>query len=81
MPIVQRILAAIIGLAALALAFVFASVVLAVMVAAGVLAGTWLWWRARSQPRARPPVGGQVIEGEFHEVPPSPPPKLERDKP
>lgn len=90
MQLLQRILAGLLGIVAIVLAFVFASVVLAVAVVAGLLLWAWLWWRSRKLRAAfaeaerdggfvseRP---GDVIEGEFRDVTPEPP-ALRRDDP
>lgn len=69
MQIIQRFIAAVIGIVALVLAFVFASAVLLVLVAVGLAAWGWLWWRARKMVAARGPgPSGTVIEGEFRDV-------------
>lgn len=61
MRFLQRFLAALVALALFAAAFVFASIILAVIAVIGVLAGAWIWWRTRNLPRR----GGDVIEGEY----------------
>jgi hypothetical protein len=62
----QRILATLLGLALVVVAFLITSVLIAVIVTAGLLAWAWLWWRG---PRRAPEVvvgsGGRVVEGEY----------------
>jgi len=55
---IQRILSAMLALVFIALTFVFASLLVALALTAGAIAGGWLWWRAR---KAR----GRVIDGEY----------------
>jgi len=58
----QRILAALLGLAVVVVAFFITSVLIAVILAAGLLAWAWLWWHG---PRHVRHGGSQVIEGEY----------------
>jgi hypothetical protein len=78
MKILQRILAFIVGLALLVAAFVFASLLLAVMAVVGLVAWAWLTWRMRKA-GIKPAAQGAIIEGEFREVPAEPPRRIERD--
>jgi hypothetical protein len=60
----QRILTALLGLVLVVIAFLITSVLIAVIVTAGLLAWAWLWWRGpRRVPT--PSGGGRVIEGEY----------------
>ena len=69
MGLLQRLVGILLTLLFLAGALVFASLLLAVLVAAGILLGGWMWWRSRGLPRsgAREAV---VVEGEFRDVTP-----------
>jgi hypothetical protein len=75
MLFLQRLLAIVLALGLAALGLIFASVLLAVMMAAAVSVGGWLWWRTRhlrkqgAQAAAAQPASGSVLEGEFYEVP------------
>jgi hypothetical protein len=57
----RRILGAFLGLLFLAAVFVFASIAAGLLLAAGLLVGTWAWWRGRARPT------GIVIEGEYRD--------------
>ena len=63
MIIVQRLLGTVVGILFLLAALLFASVVLGVALAIGVMVWAWLWWRSRSLPRRR-----VIIEGEYRDV-------------
>ena len=85
MLVLQRFLAVVLALGLAAVGLVFASVLLAVMMAAAVSVGGWLWWRTRhlrkaaAQAATAPPPSGTVLEGEFRverDVQ-----RLDRDKP
>ena len=67
MALIQRIVAGLLGLLFIAAAFVFASLALGLLVAVGLVAWAWLWWRARGK-LPRRPQDGVVIEGEYREV-------------
>lgn len=58
----QRILAVLVGLFFLGVVLVSAAIAAGVLLAAGLLAYTWAWWRNRNVPR---PV---VIEGQYRDV-------------
>jgi hypothetical protein len=61
----QRILSTLLGLAFLVVVFIFASVLLAIVLTAALLLGGWMWWRGRGRvPQRR----GRVIEGESRVV-------------
>jgi hypothetical protein len=63
---IQRILAAVLGLALLAVVLIFTSIVLAIGLAAALLLGGWMWWRGRG--RVVSTRRGRVIEGESRVV-------------
>jgi len=63
---VQRIVSTLLGLALLAVAFLFASVLLFIGLAAALLFGGWIWWRGRG--RVVTTRRGRVIEGESRVV-------------
>lgn len=65
MNLVQRIAGIAIGLVLFVLAFIFASVILAV--AGGVALGVWAWlaWKTRGLRRQAAKGDGSVIEGEY----------------
>jgi hypothetical protein len=62
MPLIQRLLGAALAVLFLLAALVFASVVFAVAVAAGLVLWVALWWRSRSLPHRR------TLEGEYRDV-------------
>jgi hypothetical protein len=62
---IQRVVSTLLGVAFLVLAFLFASVLLFIGLAAALLLGGWMWWRGRGRvPQRR----GRVIEGESRVV-------------
>ena len=61
--LLQRVFGAVLGIALFIAAFVFASVLLAVVAVAALLLWAWFWWRTRNLPKR--PRGGVVIEGEY----------------
>jgi hypothetical protein len=63
--LVQRIAGIAIGLVLFVLAFIFASVILAV--AGGIALGVWAWlaWKTRGLRRAAKKAEGTVMEGEY----------------
>ncbi len=63
---VQRIFATVLGLALLAVMFIFASILLAIGLTAALLLGGWMWWRGRG--RVVSTRRGRVIEGESRVV-------------
>ena len=64
---IQRILAAVLGLALLAVVFIFTSILLAIGLTAALLLGAWMWWRGRGRIVVST-RRGRVIEGESREV-------------
>jgi hypothetical protein len=67
----QKLGGAIAGIVILVGAFMLSVVVLAVVAAAGLVGGTYLWWKTRElrkqlreRTRNQPPPGGRVIDGE-----------------
>jgi hypothetical protein len=58
---VQRVLSALMGVLFLIAVFLFASLLVAIAVATGLLLAGWMWWRSRGQ-------RGRVIEGEYRVI-------------
>ena len=58
---IARIISALLGLVFVVLTFIFASLIVATAVAAGVLVWAWAWWRGRKVAKNSP----QVIEGDY----------------
>jgi hypothetical protein len=65
--IIQRILATVLGLALLAVVFIFTSILLAIGLTAALLLGAWMWWRGRGRIVVST-RRGRVIEGESRVV-------------
>lgn len=63
--IIQRIVAALLGVLLLVAVFVFVSFLLALALTAGLLLAGWMWWRSRRRVSGR---RGHVIEGEYRVV-------------
>ena len=65
MNLIQRIAGIALGLALFVLAFIFASVILAV--AGGIALGVWAWlaWKTRGVRREAKKAKGAVVEGEY----------------
>jgi O-antigen/teichoic acid export membrane protein len=61
----QRILSTLLGLAFLVVVFIFASVLVAIVLTAALLLGGWMWWRGRGRVTQR---RGRVVEGESRVV-------------
>ena len=61
---IARILSALVGLVFVVLTFVFASLIVAIALAAGLIAWAWIWWRGRGLRKHQP----QVIEGEYRTI-------------
>ena len=68
MGVLQRVVGAVLGLLLFAAAFVFTSLILATLFAAGIVVGGWLWWRSRDRISRDSGRGGAVIEGEYRDV-------------
>jgi hypothetical protein len=70
MGVLQRIVGVVLGLLFLLAVFIFTSLILAALLAVGLVVWGWLWWRTRALRRAAP--GGVVVEGEYRDVTPAP---------
>ena len=68
MGVLQRVVGAVLGLLFLVAVFVFTSLILAALLAVGMVVWGWLWWRSRGRVAHRPRHGGAVIEGEYRDV-------------
>lgn len=68
MGLIQRVVGVLLGLFFLLAVFVFASLALGILLAAGLVAWGWLWWRSRSSLPRDSGRGGAVIEGEYRDV-------------
>ncbi len=80
MGVLQRIVGVVLGLLFLVAVFIFTSLILAALLAVGLVAWGWLWWRTRALRRAEAERRGAVVEGDFRDVTPAP--RLEdRDRP
>jgi O-antigen/teichoic acid export membrane protein len=62
---IQRILSTLLGLAFLVVVFIFASVLVAIVLTAALLLGGWMRWRGRGRVTQR---RGRVVEGESRVV-------------
>lgn len=58
---IQRVLAAVLGVLFLIGVFVFTTFLVALALTGGLLGYAWLWWRSRGQRR-------RVIEGEYRVI-------------
>jgi len=67
MGFLQRVVGAVLGVLFLVAVFVFTSLILAALLAVGMVVWGWLWWRTRGLRRA---ARGAVIEGEYRDVTP-----------
>jgi hypothetical protein len=65
LDLLQRTLGFLLGLALLAAALLYASLILAVAAALAMVIGAWLWWHARKLRRGAGEGGSVVIEGEY----------------
>ena len=70
MGVLQRIVGVVLGLLFLVAVFIFTSLILAALLAVGLVVWGWLWWRTRAVRRSAP--GGAVVEGEYRDVTPAP---------
>jgi protein-S-isoprenylcysteine O-methyltransferase Ste14 len=68
MGLIQRVVGVLLGLLFVLAVFVFASLVLGVLLAAGLVAWGWLWWRSRSRLPRDPRRRSVVIEGEYRDL-------------
>ena len=66
MNVLQRVVGAMLGLLFLVAVFIFTSLILAGLLAVGIVVWGWLWWRTRGLRRAE--RGGAVVEGEYRDV-------------
>lgn len=73
----QRVAGAALGIVLFIAAAVFASVVLALVAALGLVVWAWLAWRSRNLPKRN--RGGVVIEGEYRVEPERPRPLEDKD--
>jgi cobalamin biosynthesis protein CobD/CbiB len=65
MPLIQRLVGAVLAALFLLAAFVVASLALGVLLAVGLAVWGWLWWKTRS---LRKEDRNVVVEGEFRDV-------------
>ena len=65
---IQRLLGALLGLLFLVAVFVFTSLILAGLLAVGIVVWGWLWWRSRDRVSGHPARSGAVIEGEYRDL-------------
>ena len=56
------------GLLFLVAVFLFTSLIVAALLAVGVVVWGWLWWRSRDRVSRQPGRGGAVIEGEYRDL-------------
>lgn len=71
MGLIQRIVGILLGLLFLVAVFIFASLALGILLAAGLVVWGWLWWRSRSRLPGDRERTGAVVEGEFRDITPS----------
>jgi len=71
MGLIQRVVGVLLGLLFLVAAFVFASLALGILLAAGLVVWGWLWWRGRYRLQPGRGAGGTVVDGEYRDVTPS----------
>ncbi len=65
MELLQRIVGVVLGILLFVAAFVFASFLLAAVVAFALVIWGWLWWRTRKLRRDLEREGNVVIDGEY----------------
>jgi len=70
MVLVQRILAVLLGLVFIVAVLVFASLALGVLLAVGLVAWAWIWWRTRGRLPQDRRGAGAVVEGEYRDLTP-----------
>lgn len=68
MGVLQRVVGAVLGLLFLAAVFVFTSLILAGLLAVGIVVWGWTWWRTRDRVARPAGRGGAVIEGEYRDL-------------
>ncbi len=68
MPLIQRLVGAVLAALFLLAVFVVASLALGVLLAVGLAVWGWLWWKTRS---LRKEDRNVVVEGEFRDVTPA----------
>jgi membrane protease YdiL (CAAX protease family) len=68
MGVLQRVVGAVLGLLFLVAVFLFTSLIVAALLAVGVVVWGWLWWRSRDRVSRQPGRGGAVIEGEYRDL-------------
>jgi hypothetical protein len=69
MGVLQRVVGVGLGLLFLVAVFIFTSLIVAALLAVGLVLWGWLWWRTRALRRAH--RGGAIVEGEFRDVTPA----------
>jgi hypothetical protein len=69
MNLLQRLAGGLLAVLFLIAVLVFASLTLGVLLAVGLVAWGWLWWRSRPLRRD----GGRIIEGQYRDETPRPP--------
>jgi hypothetical protein len=69
MGVLQRVVGVGLGLLFLVAVFIFTSLIVAALLAVGLVVWGWVWWRTRALRRAQ--RGGAIVEGEFRDVTPS----------
>jgi hypothetical protein len=62
MTLLQRLIGGVLAVLFLLAVLVFTSIAIGVLLAVGLVAWGWLWWRSRSLPRS------ETIEGEYEDV-------------
>ena len=68
MDVLQRVVGALLGLLFLVAVFIFTSLIVAALLAVGIVIWGWLWWRSRDRVSRHPGRGGAVIEGEYRDL-------------
>ncbi|HEX7221468.1 MAG TPA: hypothetical protein VF280_19865 [Burkholderiales bacterium] len=68
MGVLQRVVGAVLGLLFLVAVFIFTSLIVAALLAVGIVVWGWLWWRSRDRVSGAPGRGGAVIEGEYRDL-------------
>ena len=68
MGVLQRVVGAVLGLLFLVAVFIFTSLIVAALLAVGIVVWGWLWWRSRDRVSRPPGRGGAVIEGEYRDL-------------